>query len=85
MFFIMVPIISEWQVTGNRSIQAKCVASVTNCGLGLEAPMARTVNRGWQLFTNGKYWKYFSKLFHIRWRPRQVFQLNVCCVSFQGI
>jgi len=41
----------------------ECVASVTNCGLGLETAMAPTVNRGWQLFTNGKYWKSFSQLF----------------------
>jgi hypothetical protein len=49
----------------NRLIKAKCVASVTNCGLGLETAMAPTVNKGWQLFTNGKYWKSLSKLFHI--------------------
>ena len=41
----------------NRPIQAKSVASVTNCGLRLETAMASTVNRGWHLFTNGKYWK----------------------------
>jgi len=39
---------------------------------------APTVNRGWQLFTNGKYWKSFSKLFHITWRLRLIFQLNDC-------
>ena len=60
----------------NRPIQAKCVASVTNCGLGLETPMVPTVNRGWHLFTNDKYWKSFSKLFHITRRLRLVFQLN---------
>ena len=53
----------------NRPIQAKCVASVTNCGLGLETAMAPTLNRGWQLFTNGK-------LFHIT--LRLVFHLNDC-------
>ena len=31
----------------NRPIQTKCVASVSNCGLGLETAMAPTVNRGW--------------------------------------
>jgi len=49
----------------NRPIQVKCIALVTNCGLGLETAMAPTVNREWQLFTNGKYWKSFSKLFHV--------------------
>ena len=34
-------------------VQAKCVASVTNCGLWLETAMAPTVNRGWHIFTNG--------------------------------
>jgi len=63
---------------GNRPIQAKCVASVTNCGLGLETAMAPTVNMGWQLFTNDKYRKSFSKIFHITWRQRLVFQLNDC-------
>jgi len=58
----------------NRQIQAKCVASVTNCGLGLETAMMPTVNRGCQLFTNGKY----CKLFHITQRLRLVFQLNDC-------
>ena len=62
----------------NRAIQAKCVASVTNCGLGLETAMAPTVNRGWQIFTNGKYPIYFSKLFHIIRILRLVFQLNDC-------
>ena len=51
---------------------------VTNCGLGLETAMALTVNMGWQLFNNGKYWKSFSKLFHITRRLRLVFQLNNC-------
>jgi len=41
----------------NRPIQAKCVASVTNCGLRLEIAMASTVNKGLQHFTNGKYGK----------------------------
>jgi len=62
----------------NRPIQAKSVASVTNGGLGLETAMAPTVNKGWQLFTSGKYWKSFSKLFHITRRLRLVFQLNAC-------
>jgi len=62
----------------NRLIQAKSVASVTNCGLGLETAMASTVNRGWQVFTNDKYRKSFSKLFHITHRLRLVFQLNDC-------
>jgi len=62
----------------NRPIQAKCVASVTNCRLGLETAMAPTLNRDCQLFTNGKYWKFFNKLFHIKWRLRLVFQLNDC-------
>jgi len=50
---------------GYRPIQAKYVASATNCSLVLETAMAATVNRGGQLFTNDKYWKYFSELFHI--------------------
>ena len=37
----------------NRPIQTKCVASVTNCGLGLETAMAPPVNREWHLFTIG--------------------------------
>jgi len=41
-------------IGGNSPIEAKCVASVTNCGLGLETGMAPIVNRGWQLFTNSK-------------------------------
>jgi len=36
------------------------------------------VNWAWQLFTNGKYWKSFSKLFLITRRLRLVFQLNDC-------
>jgi len=60
----------------NSLIQAKCVASVTNCSLQLETAMAPTINMGWQLFTNDKYWKYFSKLFHNTQRLRPVFQLN---------
>jgi len=40
----------------NRPIQVKCIASVTNCGDGLETAMAPTVNIGWKDFTNGKYW-----------------------------
>jgi len=60
----------------NRPIQGKCVASVTNCGLGLETAMAPTVNNGWQFITNGKYWKSFSKLLHIIQRRRPVFPLN---------
>ena len=39
----------------NRLIQAKYVALVINCGLGLETANMRTVDRGWQLFTNGNY------------------------------
>ena len=39
----------------NRQTQAKCVASVIHCGLGLETAIAPIVNRGWQLFTNDKY------------------------------
>ena len=35
----------------------KCIALVTNCGLRLETAMVPTVNMGWQLFTNDKYWK----------------------------
>jgi len=62
----------------NRLIQAKCVASVTNCGLGLATAKVPTGNRGWQLFTNDKYWKSFNKLFHITQRLRLVFQLNDC-------
>jgi len=62
----------------NRPIQTKCVASVTNCGLGLETAMAPTLNRGWNLFSNGKYWKSFSKLFHITQRLRLLIQLNDC-------
>ena len=49
--------------------------------VGLETAMAPTVNRGWHLFTNGKYLKSFSKLFHIIQRLRLVFQLNDCVVS----
>ena len=60
----------------NKPIEAKYVASVINCGLGLATAMAPIVNRGWQPFTNGKYWKSFSKLFHIKRRLRLVFQLN---------
>jgi len=48
--------------TGDKKLYG---ASVTNCGLGLETAMAPTVNRGWELFINDKYWKSFSKLFHI--------------------
>ena len=67
------------EVTGKqRRIQAKCVASVTNCGLGLETAMAPTVNRGWQLFINDKYMKSSSKIFHIKRRLKQVFELNDC-------
>ena len=33
---------------------------------------------GWQIFSNGKHWKYFSKLFHITRRRRLVFWLNDC-------
>ena len=62
----------------NRPIQSKCVASVTNCGLGLVSAMSPIVNRGWQLLTNDKYGKSFSKLFHIIRRLRLVFQLNAC-------
>ena len=62
----------------NRAIQAKCVASVTNCDPGLETAVAPTVSKGWQLFTNDKYWKSFSKLFHITRRLRLVFRLNDC-------
>ena len=62
----------------NRPIQAKCIASFTNCGLELETAMAPTFNIGWQLFTNNKYWKYFSILFHIIWKLRLLFQLNDC-------
>ena len=62
----------------NRPIQAKYVASVTNCGLGLQTAMAPTVNMGWQLFTNDKYWKSFSELFHNTQRLRLIFQLNDC-------
>jgi len=62
----------------NRPIQTKCVALITNSGLWLETAMAPTVNRGWQLFTNGKYCKSFIKLFHITRRRRLVFQLNNC-------
>ena len=36
----------------NRPIQAKCVASVTNSGLGLETAIVPTVNMGWQLTVN---------------------------------
>ena len=60
----------------NRPIQTKCVASVTNCVLGFETALAPTVNMEWDLFTNGKYWKSFSKLFHIT--RRLIFQLNDC-------
>ena len=37
-------------MTMNRLIQAKRIASVTNCGLWLETTVAPTVIRGWQLF-----------------------------------
>ena len=47
-------------ISANRLIQVKCVASVTNCGLRLERAMAPTVNMGWQLYINNKYWKSFS-------------------------
>ena len=45
----------------NRPKQAKCVATVINCGLGLQTAMAPSVNRGWNIFSNGKYCNYFSK------------------------
>jgi len=61
-----------------RPIEAKCVASVTNCGLGLETTMASTVNKERQLFINDKYWESFSKLVHITRKLRLVFQLNDC-------
>jgi len=64
------------KVTANRPIQTKFIALVTNCSLRLETTMAPTVNRGWHIFTNGKYRKSFSKLFHIT--QRLVFQLNDC-------
>ena len=57
-------------------IQAKCIASVTNCSLRLETAMVPAVNRRCQLFINGKYGKSFSKLFHNI--LRLVFQLNDC-------
>ena len=72
--YFLIGILGLW----NGPIEAKCVASVTNCGLGLETAMASTVNRRWQLFTNGNYWKSFSKLFHITQSLRLVFQLNPC-------
>jgi len=62
----------------NRPIQMICIASVTNYSLGLETAMSPTVNSGWQPFTNDKYRKSFSKLFHITRRLRLVFQLNDC-------
>ena len=65
-------------VPRNRPIQAKCIASVNNCGLRLETAMAPTVNMGWRPFTNNKYGKSFRKLFHITQRLRLVFQLNDC-------
>jgi len=58
----------------NRPIQAKCIALVTNSCLELETAMVPIVNRGWQLFTDNKYWKSFSKLFHNTQRLRLVFQ-----------
>ena len=64
--------------TNNRPIQAKCVASIANCYLELETALVPTVNRGWQLFISDKYWKSFSKLFHITRRLRLLFQLNDC-------
>ena len=60
----------------NRPLQVKCVAAVTKCDLRLET--APTVNRDGQVFTNGKYWKCFSKLFHFTRRMKLVFQLNEC-------
>jgi len=44
----------------------------------LETAMVPTVNMGWPPFTNDKYWKSFSKLFHVTRRLRLVFQLNDC-------
>ena len=44
-----VPLKGLWPTNGNRPSQAKCVASVTNYGLGLETAMAPTVNWGWNL------------------------------------
>ena len=65
-------------IAHDRPIQVKCVASVTNCGFGLETAMAPTINMGWQIFTNDKYWKSFSKLFHTKRRLGLVIQLNDC-------
>ena len=65
-------------INKNRPIQAKCIALIINCGLGLKTAMAPALIRRWQLFTNDKYWKSFSKLFHITRRLRLVFQLNDC-------
>ena len=64
--------------TNNKPIQVKCVASATKCGFGLETTISHTVYRGWQLFTNDKYWKSFGKLFHITRKLGLVFQLNDC-------
>ena len=44
----------------------------------VKTAIVSSVNMGWQRFTNDKYWKSFSKLFHITWRLRLVFQLNDC-------
>ena len=52
-------------IIDNRPIQAKCVASVTNCGLGLQTAMAPTVNSGWQFFTNGKYSTSFNTRYYV--------------------
>jgi len=34
----------------------------SECCLPLETALAPTVNKGWQLFNNGKYWKSCNKL-----------------------
>jgi hypothetical protein len=62
-------------IAHNRPIQVKCVASVTKCGPGLERAVAPT---GMAFFTNGKYWKFFRKLFYITRRQRLLFQLKDC-------
>jgi len=70
---------SERNEVFNRQIQAKCVASITNCGVGLESKQLWCpLLIGDGIFSNDKYWKSFRTLFHITRRPRTVFQLKGC-------